>query len=349
MGHAYRAVGWNRQKKRYDLALTAGIIGFLGLFIGSSIAFDSTASIETLVLRAFGTGAFVLLHVILIIGPLTRIDRRFLPLLYNRRHLGVAMFGLALLHGGFATLYFHGFGDTFPLVSVLSSNQRIDSLAQFPFEILGVAALMIFSLMAATSHDFWLTNLSAPVWKALHMLVYLAYLLVVGHVALGTLQGETSVLLQTILTAGIALVVVLQLWGGLVEWRKDHRPSAAAVADGFVHVGRADDLVEGRGVTVSLGGDRVALFQHEGRVHALSNACQHQNGPLGEGRILNGCVVCPWHGYEYQPACGRSPEPFTEKVPTFRTRIVDGNVLVHPTPLPAGTEIEGARIEGDIA
>ncbi len=346
MGHAYRAVGWNRQKKRYDAALTLGIVAYLALFIGASLAFDPVASIETLVLRAFGSAAFVLLHVILVIGPLTRIDRRFLPLLYNRRHLGVAMFGLAFLHGGFATLYFHGFGDTFPLVSVLSANQHLDSLAQFPFEILGVAALTIFFLMAATSHDFWLTNLSAPVWKALHMLVYVAYLLVVGHVVLGTLQDETSLLLQTTLGGGIAAVVLLQAWAGLIEWRPDHTRPASAAADGFVAVGLVNDLVEGRGVTVSLGGDRVALFRHEGRVHALSNACQHQNGPLGEGRILNGCVVCPWHGYEYRPACGRSPEPFTEKVPTFRTRIEDGQVFVHPTPLPAGTETEGAVIEG---
>tara|TARA_R110002072_G_scaffold109564_3_gene236991 strand:+ start:11176 stop:12225 length:1050 start_codon:yes stop_codon:yes gene_type:complete len=349
MGHAYRAVGWNRQKRRYDLVLTFGILAFLVLFIATSLAFDPTASIETLVLRAFGAGAILLLHVVLVIGPLTRLDRRFLPLLYNRRHLGVAMFGLAFLHGGFATLYYHGFGNTFPLVSVLSSNQRIDSLAQFPFEILGAAALAIFFLMAATSHDFWLTNLSAPVWKALHMLVYVAYLLVVGHVVLGTLQGETSRILQSVMAAGIATVVMLQLWAGLLEWRKDHAPIASAAADGFVPVGRLEDLVEGRGVTVSLAGDRVALFRHEGRVHALSNACQHQNGPLGEGRILNGCVVCPWHGYEYQPSCGRSPEPFTEAVPTFRSRIEDGQVFLHPTPLAPGTETPGASIEGTMS
>ena len=51
---------------------------------------------------------------------------------------------------------------------------------------------MILFLMAATSHDFWMANLTAPVWKSLHMLVYLAYGLLVLHVTLGVLQAETS-------------------------------------------------------------------------------------------------------------------------------------------------------------
>jgi sulfoxide reductase heme-binding subunit YedZ len=95
---------------------------------------------------------------------------------------------------------------------------------------------------------------------------------------------------------------------------------------------------------VSLGGERVAVFRYGNAVSAISNVCQHQNGPLGEGRIVRGCVVCPWHGYEYRPDTGASPPPFTEKVPTFRVRIHDGRVLVHPQPLPPGTRVEPARI-----
>ena len=75
--------------------------------------------------------------------------------------------------------------------------------------------------------------------------------------------------------------------------------------------------------------------------------CQHQNGPLGEGKIVDGLVVCPWHGFQYKPDCGASPEPFTEKVPTFRVRVDGGRVLVDPRPLPAGTSVGPALIEED--
>ena len=93
-----------------------------------------------------------------------------------------------------------------------------------------------------------------------------------------------------------------------------------------------------------LSGERVAIFRYDGQVSAISNVCQHQNGPLGEGRIVNGCVVCPWHGYEYRPDTGASPPPFTESVPTFDVRVVSGRVLVHPRPHSPGTRVEPAFI-----
>ncbi len=342
MGHAYRAVGWNRQKRLYDTALAALVALYLAAFIGLGLAFHPEATAETLIIRACGTAALVLLHVVLSIGPLCRLDPRFLFLLYNRRHMGVTMFVLALVHGVFAILQFHSAGNENPLVSVLSANPRLDSLAQFPFQPLGLAALVILFVMAATSHDFWLANLSAPVWKSLHTLVYLAYGLLVMHVALGVLQAQTSPLLAAALGAGVVWVVGLHTLAG---WReraldRDLDPGAA----GLVDVCSVDDLEEGRARIVSLSGERVAVFRWEGKVSALSNVCQHQNGPLGEGRVIDGLVTCPWHGYQYRPDCGRSPEPFTERVPTFAVHVEGGRVQVDPRPLPAGTHVEPALL-----
>ena len=76
-----------------------------------------------------------------------------------------------------------------------SATLRYTTIGQIPFQPFGLAALIILFLMAATSHDFWLHNLTAPVWKTLHMGVYVAYALIVLHVIFGVLQGETSPLL----------------------------------------------------------------------------------------------------------------------------------------------------------
>jgi methionine sulfoxide reductase heme-binding subunit len=86
------------------------------------------------------------------------------------------------------------------------------------------------------------------------------------------------------------------------------------------------------------------VFRYGNKVSAISNVCQHQNGPLGEGKIVGGCVVCPWHGYEYRPENGAAPPPFTEAVPTFRVRIEAGRVLLDPRPLPPGTYVVPAEI-----
>jgi nitrite reductase/ring-hydroxylating ferredoxin subunit len=87
------------------------------------------------------------------------------------------------------------------------------------------------------------------------------------------------------------------------------------------------------------------VFRYDGRVSAISSVCQHQNGPLGEGRIVNSCVVCPWHGYEYRPEDGASRPPFTERVPTFDVRVRAGRVLVHPRPHAPGTRVEPAIVQ----
>src|SRR5947208_3562313 len=143
--------------------------------------------------------------------PLRRLHRRVLPLICNRRHLGVTMFLLGLSHGVFSIVQFHGFGDIHPLVSLFVSNRRYGSLADFPFQPLGFFALLILFLMASTSHDFWLHNLGAPVWKKLHMLVYAAYALLIGHVTLGALQSETSPVLAAVLGVGLATVLSLHV------------------------------------------------------------------------------------------------------------------------------------------
>jgi nitrite reductase/ring-hydroxylating ferredoxin subunit len=197
--------------------------------------------------------------------------------------------------------------------------------------------------MAATSHDFWLHNLTTRVWKTLHMLVYLAYALLIAHVSFGALQSEISPLLVAVIAVGMVTVVSLHVTAALREHRADRVPPEEA-DDGFIPACEVDRIPENRAVVVSIAGERVAVFRYNGKVSAISNVCRHQNGPLGEGRIIDGCVTCPWHGYQYRPEDGASPPPFNDKVETFQTRIVNGTVLLHPCPRPPGTYIEPARV-----
>src|SRR5207244_1334320 len=99
--------------------------------------------------------------------------------------------------------------------------------------ILGLTWLFV---MAATSHDFWLKNLSPRVWKNLHMGVYVAYGLLVGHVALGLLQGERSPLFVAAMALGVGGLTVLHIGAGFREMRKDRvraRERKTAATAGF--------------------------------------------------------------------------------------------------------------------
>lgn len=345
MSVGYTAVQWNRQKRIYDLWLGILLAITVGVFAGVSVATHPRITAETLILRSSALAALVLLHVILCIGPLARLDRRFLPLLYNRRHLGVTMFALALIHAALAVFQFHAFGVANPVTSALTAYRRDYSPwadggfhpAHVPFEVFGFAALVVLFLMAATSHDFWLRNLGASFWKTLHLAVLVAYGALVLHVALGVLQSETSPLYPLVLGLGLALILGLHLAAAWQEKHKDEE-TASPAAEGYEPACPLAELEEGRGKVVVVGGERRALFLHEGKVFALSNVCRHQGGPLGEGRIVDGVVTCPWHGWQYRPHDGCSPPPFEEVVPTYRVRVADGTVWMHPEPLPLASE-----------
>ncbi len=346
MSLAYQAVQWNRQKKIYDAALVGGVAAYLAVFgVVTKILFPLVTD-EIMLMRAFGTAALLLLHVILCIGPLCRLNPKFLPLLYNRRHAGVTCFLLALVHAVLVIATYHAGGDANPLLSIFISEKFDGHLATLPFQPFGFFALMILFLMAATSHDFWLANLTAPVWKALHMAVYFAYALLVVHVTFGALQAETSPVLLAALALGLALVLGLHLVAAKKERGVDksqisNRQSAIG---NFVDACAVADISENRARIVCLSGERVAIFKYDGKISAVSNVCQHQNGPLGEGKILDGCITCPWHAYQYLPETGASPPPFVERVPTFDVRVENGRVFVNPKPNPPGTKAEPAKI-----
>jgi len=359
MGVEYTFVQWNRQKKFYDAVLIGGVAAYLVIFAVLTKMLFPLVTDEIMLMRAFGTAAFLLLHIILCIGPLCRLDPKFLPLLYNRRHAGVTMFMLGLIHAVLVVATYHAGSDTNPILSIFVSSPIDNSIAGVPFQPFGFFALVILFLMAATSHDFWLSNLSAPVWKSLHMMVYVAYGLLVLHVTFGVLQGEGSPVYVGAVALGLTAVLGLHVTAGRRERALDIEAGGAVPAaltdgahrvtspaeDGFVDACAIADIPENRARMVCLSGERVAIFKYDGKISAVSNVCQHQNGPLGEGKIVYGCITCPWHGYQYQPDTGASPPPFTERIPTFNVRVKNGRVFVHPKPNPAGTKTEPALVE----
>jgi nitrite reductase/ring-hydroxylating ferredoxin subunit len=201
--------------------------------------------------------------------------------------------------------------------------------------VLGIAALIVLFLMAATSHDYWLAFLSPPVWKALHMLLYPAYGLVTMHVALGAMQSNRHVLMPILFGGAFAGVTVLHV---LAAWRERGADLGVRAERGWITVGPPLAIPDQAALIVAApGGERIAVFRDGAQVGAVTNVCAHQNGPLGEGRIVNGCITCPWHGYEYRLEDGCAPPPFTEKLATHRVRLREGVIEVEARPLAPGT------------
>jgi len=335
MSVTYRAVQWNRHKLVYDAVSAVCIVGFILVFIAFAFVFppgNEPPDSAVLLIRATGFAAISMLHVVLLIGPLARVWPKAKPLLYNRRHLGVMTFLVALLHALAVIGYYHAFGEMNPVVSLLVNTARAEAL---PFEYFGILALLIMFLMAATSHDYWLRNLSAAWWKRLHMLVYVAYFALVAHVGFGYMQGETGWTSAALMGAGLVLVVGSHLLTGLKETRRDG--SSGSATDGWLDAGPLAEIPEGRAnIVCPKDGERIAVYKHEGKVFAIENVCAHQGGPLGEGNVIDGCITCPWHGFQFRPEDGQSPPPFNDLVPTYEVRIDGERVLVKAEPRTGG-------------
>ena len=334
MSAGFQAVQWNRKKIVYDAILLGCVTLFIGTFVTVGALRNPPADAPTWInlrIKAFGACAFTMLTIILMIGPLARLSPRFLPLLYNRRHFGVLTFLVALVHAYSVVDWFAVQGAMGDLMSEMTGSPNYGKFIGFPIKALGLTGLTIMFLLAATSHDFWLAFLTPRVWKALHMALYVAYGVLVMHVALGLMQEDRRVFIPLLLGGSFALVTALHI---AAAWRERE----SAQSGEWIAVGPPASIPDKRARIVTAGGERIAVFRDGDQIGALSNVCAHQNGPIGEGCILNGLVTCPWHGYEYRLEDGCAPPPFTEKLATYRVRIRDGIVEIDPNALPPGTK-----------
>ena len=78
--------------------------------------------------------------------------------------------------------------------------------------------------------------------------------------------------------------------------------------------------------TVEAGGKILAVANVGGTFYAIDNTCLHRGGPLGDGAILSGKVVCPWHGWEWDPQTG--VHDASAKVAVYPMKIENGDVLI---------------------
>jgi len=347
MSVKYIPVQWNPNKWKYNAIMLACVFLYLFVFIEyTPKILDNEGKINGAVhnARAFGSCAFFMLTVILCIGPLARLDTRFLPLLYNRRHFGVMTVFVGITHATYIVNWYFAFSNSNKYEALLFANTSYGQLAGFPFEVFGIFALLCLAILAATSHDFWLRFLTPRIWKRIHYLIYVAYISVIAHVSLGILQDQQNHTFTVLFIVCGLTVAVLHLLAAFHELK--HGDAYADRDVDWVRVCDTTDMREGFANIVQLSdGERVAVFLHEGKLSAISNACAHQNGPLGEGKIIQCLVTCPWHGFQYNVTDGRSPAPFTEMVPTYRVSIKDNAVMIDPNANPPGTYVDPVPLE----
>ena len=96
-----------------------------------------------------------------------------------------------------------------------------------------------------------------------------------------------------------------------------------------VRVAAEAELAEGAARVVQAGARAIALFRVGGRCYATQNACPHQGGPLGEGRLRDHVVTCPFHGWTFDVRTGANARnPRLRGLECFPVTLENGEVFI---------------------
>ncbi len=96
-----------------------------------------------------------------------------------------------------------------------------------------------------------------------------------------------------------------------------------------VEIGPLQDLPQERGIRVTVGEERIAMFRIGPEVYAIADRCSHAEASLADGEVFGTDVECPRHGSEFDLRTGEPLSlPATKSVPTFEVSVEDGVVYV---------------------
>jgi nitrite reductase/ring-hydroxylating ferredoxin subunit len=100
----------------------------------------------------------------------------------------------------------------------------------------------------------------------------------------------------------------------------------------LIRVGTLEEI-QAKGCLVVKGADRpIAVFHHDGLIHAVDNRCPHMGFPLNKGTVKDGILTCHWHHARFDLASGCTFDLFADDVPAHAVEIRDGNVWVSDRP-----------------
>ena len=132
--------------------------------------------------------------------------------------------------------------------------------------------------------------------------------------------------------AGYAVVMAGAYLGGALVYKRrigtDHAVQGPA-PEGFTRTIPLTEIPQGEKRMVKVGDAQVVLVRQGEAVCALAERCAHLGGPLSEGEVRDGTIICPWHQSQFALSDGHVVHgPSTYDQPCYAVRITDGYVEV---------------------
>jgi nitrite reductase/ring-hydroxylating ferredoxin subunit len=234
--------------------------------------------------------------------PLGDFNRRWLSAIYDR--IGPLK---DLAHGRWLGHPLHAATTDIP-IGALTATVVLDLLnyraAADVTLVIGVVFLVLSAISGAA--DYTDTDGTALVRATVHstlmvvaLLIYLVSIVVrSGNPDDRTFAVASSIVGYLVLTAGAYVGGdVVYVLGNMVD---RHAFGGRGTKWQPLNLGDISTLPDGQPVRATAGANKILLVRNGETIHAMHEVCAHAGGPLAEGRIVDGCIECPWHGSRFR-------------------------------------------------
>jgi nitrite reductase (NADH) small subunit len=98
----------------------------------------------------------------------------------------------------------------------------------------------------------------------------------------------------------------------------------------YVRVATKSELpVAGETREFPVGEKVICIANVNGKLAAMDNLCLHRGGSLGQGCVERGKVICPWHGWQWDPITGAAVEDSNLRLKVYDLKLEGDDVLVN--------------------
>ena len=91
---------------------------------------------------------------------------------------------------------------------------------------------------------------------------------------------------------------------------------------------KADLPDDGETKEITVGDKVICVANVNGTISAMDNVCLHRGGPLGQGVIADNKVVCPWHGWMWDPKTGAADQNPAARIAVYPIKLEGDDVYV---------------------
>lgn len=97
----------------------------------------------------------------------------------------------------------------------------------------------------------------------------------------------------------------------------------------FIEIAAEDELPVNERIFLEVAGQPVVIFNLAGNLYAIGDVCTHDNGPLGEGEVVDFDIACPRHGGRFDLRTGKATRsPAFRDIPSFPVKTENGKIFL---------------------